>query len=301
MQKFKTAFVVGIMVTVCAWTMAFVFSAIAGETPKGSLKKVEAKLNSKQKNISERREVQLAGIETIHVGTGSKDIRVVSTDGDQLVVEYRGRSSVEQPLEIVTEGNVLKVGLKKEMENSMQWQLSFDDDDEEENKAMGLYVSVPKSYAKNIEVEGGSSDIRASSLNVGSLVVKTGSGDIDLTDSRLGKSELKTGSGDVEATRTSGELVIAVASGDIEVEEFQGELLKVAAASGDISLEKFTAKSVIGSAASGDILVKLADAQGWRFDLSSASGDISNTLSQDANGDKTLRLSTASGDISIKQ
>ena len=303
-NKFKTAFVVGLMVTMCAWTMAFVFSAIAGESPKGSLKKVETKLNSKQKNISERREVELAGVETIEVGTGSKDIRIIPTGGNQLVVEFRGRSSIENPLEISNEGGVLKVRLKKEMENAMIWNLSFDEGvgvHGEDDMGMGLVVGVPASYTKSMSIEGGSSDIRATSLKIGAITVETGSGDIAITDSAIGKTVLKTGSGDVAATRLGGELNVAVASGDVAVHEFDGEFLKVAAASGDISLDKFTAKNVVGSAASGDIVAKPATVQGWKFNLSAASGDVSNTLSEDSNGDKTLRLSTASGDISVTQ
>ena len=285
-NKFKTVFVVGLMVTMCAWTMAFVFSAIAGESPKGSLKKVETKLNSKQKNISERREVELAGVETIEVGTGSKDIRIIPTGGNQLVVEFRGRSSIENPLEISNEGGVLKVRLKKEMENAMIWNLSFDEGvgvHGEDDMGMGLVVGVPASYTKSMSIEGGSSDIRATSLKIGAITVETGSGDIAITDSAIGKTVLKTG------------------SGDVAVHEFDGEFLKVAAASGDISLDKFTAKNVVGSAASGDIVAKPATVQGWKFNLSAASGDVSNTLSEDSNGDKTLRLSTASGDISVTQ
>lgn len=303
-DKFKSAFVIGLMVTVCAWTMAFVFSALAGETPKGSLKKVEAKLNSKQKNISERREVQLAGVETIEVGTKSKDIRIIPSEGNQLVVEFRGRSNIETPLEISNEGSVLKIRLKKEMEDAMTWNLSFDSGvgiQAEESMGMGIVIGVPASYSKSIKVEGGSSDIRATSLKIGEINVETGSGDIAITDSAIGKTSLKTGSGDVAATRLTGQLAVAVASGDVAVHEFDGESLKVAAASGDISLDKFNAKNVVGSAASGDIVAKPTVAQGWKFNLNAASGDVSNTLSEDTNGDKTLRLSTASGDISVTQ
>ena len=301
-DKFKSAFVIGLMVTVCAWTMAFVFSALAGETPKGSLKKVEAKLNSKQETISERREIELAGVETIEVGTKSKDIRIIPSEGNQLVVEFRGRSNIKNPLEISNEGSVIKVRLKKEMEDAMIWNLSFDEGvGIHSENSMGIVIGVPASYSKSIKVEGGSSDIRATSLKISEIDVETGSGDIAITDSAIGKTSLKTGSGDVAATRLSGQLAVAVASGDVAVHEFDGESLKVAAASGDISLDKFNAKNVVGSAASGDIVAKPTVVQGWKFNLSAASGDVSNTLAEDTNGDKTLRLSTASGDISVTQ
>ena len=112
--------------------------------------------------------------------------------------------------------------------------------------------------------------------------------------SNLNFDRISTASGNLRAEGFTGQLHISTASGDVSVRGVGGEI-KASSASGTVRVADATG-SVNASTASGDVEVELNRVEGggtMRF--SSASGDVH--VRMPANIDANVSMSTASGDI----
>jgi DUF4097 and DUF4098 domain-containing protein YvlB len=112
--------------------------------------------------------------------------------------------------------------------------------------------------------------------------------------SNLSFDKISTASGNVKAEGFSGRLHLSTASGDVTVRGVGG-VIRAASASGTVRIANATG-TVNASTASGDVEVELTRVEGagdMRF--SSASGDVHVRLP--SNIDARVSLSTASGDI----
>src|SRR6476620_4310453 len=89
MSLFKKIFVFTLIFTAGAWSMAYVFSAMAGETPKTTIKKLQGRLNEGQL-VEEKEALDLKGVETINIETGSTDVTAEAVTADQGTVEFAG-------------------------------------------------------------------------------------------------------------------------------------------------------------------------------------------------------------------
>lgn len=147
--------------------------------------------------------------------------------------------------------------------------------------------------------------------------VSTASGDITAADF-AGRIQLNTASGDITLRNVSGEINVATASGQLKVTNATGTV-SAASASGDVEVEiarlegagdlKFTS-------ASGDVHVRLPNNLDARVSLATASGNIETDFpievkkqeygpgttarGQLGSGARSLRIATASGDVSLK-
>lgn len=110
----------------------------------------------------------------------------------------------------------------------------------------------------------------------------------------LGFAKMSTASGNLRAEGFSGRLTLATASGDVSVRHVGGDI-KASSASGTVRVADSSGK-VNASSASGDVEVELTRIEGdgdMRF--SSASGDVHVRLP--SNIDANVSMATASGDI----
>ncbi len=114
------------------------------------------------------------------------------------------------------------------------------------------------------------------------------------TEARYDFERLATASGDIDVSGVRGSLTAKSASGDVRVAGFAGDV-KVSTASGDIHVSDVSG-SVNAHAASGDLNVQIAHLEGsGAMEFASASGDITVTMPSDL--DAEVAMSTVSGEL----
>ena len=147
--------------------------------------------------------------------------------------------------------------------------------------------------------------------------VSTASGNITASDFS-GEIHLNTASGDITLRNVSGEIKVATASGQLKVTNATGTV-SAASASGDVEVEIARlegAGNLRFSSASGNVHVRLPGSLDARVSLSTASGRIETDFPLEVkrqeygsgstargllgSGARDLRISTASGDVSLK-
>lgn len=147
--------------------------------------------------------------------------------------------------------------------------------------------------------------------------ISTASGDVTATD-LSGRVNLSTASGDVTLQGVSGEIDASTASGRVKVTNASGSV-RASSASGDVEVEIARlegTRDLRFSSASGDVRVRLPNDLDARVHLSTASGQIetdfpievkrhehgggSTARGQLGGGSRSVRISTASGDVSLK-
>ena len=184
-----------------------------------------------------------------------------------------------------------------------------------------LQVSVTNG---DVEIEDG--------LEAGKLSIKTTSGDVSFSGAKCSAVSFKSASGDLEceaeadeiyAESASGDLTLAgafrsvragTASGDVELSG-SVQALRCTSASGDVMVETDVVPEQLEiSSKSGDCEVSMPDGQGFTLQFSTVSGELDTDFplvgpigarSGEAmyldGGGRTFRISSVSGDISLRQ
>ena len=156
---------------------------------------------------------------------------------------------------------------------------------------------------------------RHASVNIEKI--STASGDISASDIQ-GRVRLNTASGDITLRNVSGEIDVATASGQLRVTNATGTVT-AASASGDVEVEIARlegTRDLRFSSASGNVRVRLPSDLDARVSLATASGDIETDFpievkrqehgpgttarGQLGSGSRSLRIATASGNVSLK-
>lgn len=166
------------------------------------------------------------------------------------------------------------------------------------NASLRFEVRVPRAGVQIEKIATASGDITAADF-AGHIRLNTASGDITLSNVS-GDINVATASGQLKVTNATGTVSASSASGDVEVEIARLE------GAGDL---KFTS-------ASGDVHVRLPNNLDARVSLATASGNIETDFpievkkqeygpgttarGQLGSGARSLRISTASGDVSLK-
>jgi hypothetical protein len=285
MNLFKKIFVFTLIFTAASWSMAYVFSAMAGETPKSTVKKLQSRLNEGQL-VEEKESLDMNGVEEIQIETAAADITAEAVVGDQATVEFAGTVSPGgKVLKIERNGNKLVIGVDQNRgTKGFVW--TFDDDDGPNVKVTtfkGLRLSLPANIGKTLKIETRSGDIKLKRIVADNLEIHASSGDVELND--CGARVLAT---------------VQTTSGDIEVHGFAGKL-RTTSTSGDFDGERISGEALESQSTSGDISVSLPEPAGWKFMLSATSGDIENDFKDDANADKIMQIRSTSGDIRIRK
>jgi len=155
------------------------------------------------------------------------------------------------------------------------------------------------------------------SLNLNFEKISTASGNVR-AEGITGRIELTTASGDVTVRGVSGEVRASSASGSVRVREAAGTV-SANSASGDVDVE-LTRLEGTGdmrfSSASGNVNVRLPASIDAQVEMSTASGSIdtnfpievkenrygpgSRARGQLGNGSRLLKISSASGDVSLR-
>ena len=214
---------------------------------------------------------------TQHIILDAASSHVILRDADdqQVRVRFEQDSSEQEAVQIVEDGNILRI--------SQQLTPCFFCDDT-------LYeIDVPANI--QIEVNSISGDIEAYNL-MGTFSIVSQSGDIMLQNLQ-GNVHASSSSGDIKVKQSNLEdATIETTSGKIEFSGSSAKMLSKSV-SGDIKIENDIASQFMLSTASGDLTYIGQPASA--SDVTTISGDVKLTLSPESN--ISLSLSTVSGDI----
>jgi DUF4097 and DUF4098 domain-containing protein YvlB len=138
-----------------------------------------------------------------------------------------------------------------------------------------------------------SADARVTGIS-GGVVVESASGDVSVTDGP-GPVTASTASNDIRVTGARARTEVNASSGDIYLSDIVGTV-SAQTSSGDISLSQAATQQLDASSASGDISLTLTAPFSGVGDVQSASGDL--TVALPPGSDCRVRATTVSGTIS---
>jgi DUF4097 and DUF4098 domain-containing protein YvlB len=233
------------------------------------------------------RSYRVAAGGTVSVRNVSGDVEVVGHDGDQIVVngykEGRDRDQVE--VEDLSGANGVDIRVKYPRNCNCDASIRF-------------VVQVPRStrYAFN-SISSASGNIKVTNVS-GDIKVNTASGDV-LVSNVAGEVNANTASGEMRVREVAGTVSANSASGNVEVEiaRLEGaESMKFSSASGDVNVR-------VPSGLDADVSMSTASGQ-IRTNLpievrESKYGAGSKAQGRVGSGSRILRLSTASGNVSL--
>jgi hypothetical protein len=225
---------------------------------------------------------------TISVANVSGDIHIIGYDGTAVTVagykEGRDRDMVE--VEDKSGGGRVELGVKYPRECNCDASIRFE-------------VRVPRSVNYNFDR------------------ISTASGNLS-AEGVTGRIELHTASGEVTVQGVSGEVRAASASGSVKVRDAAGTV-SASSASGNVDVELARldgAGDMRFTSASGDVNVRMPSSLDARVDMSTASGSIETDFpievkkdryssgytarGQLGSGSRSLKISSASGDVKLK-
>lgn len=259
----------------------------------------------------------LEDVDKLEVNIVSTDITIKDSEDDTIKVVINGKENRKERFSVTNEFKKLKI--EEKTYSTFCFGFCFYNDE--------IIVYLPKSFNKDINIKGTSSDINVmnsyeSKMDIhtvsgeikvqdtNDIIARTTSGDIDINDAL--NIEVKTASGDV-TIRSGKKVKVETTSGDISVDEAEeleinstsGETrigktgnVNISTISGDVTIDELTVniESYIGTT-SGEVLVsKVNDVY---VETKSTSGD-SNIKSSNRNSLNTLKIKTTSGDIIVR-
>jgi DUF4097 and DUF4098 domain-containing protein YvlB len=259
----------------------------------------------------------------------------IERDGDKLVVR-RERSAERDTWDMMTKGYVsiditatIPAGLCLDIETG-SGDVDLDDREAPVKVNVGSGDVVAGDIGADFEMASGSGDLHIGAVT-GMCKCSSGSGDIT-ADGAKGRVEVSTGSGDVDIDMVTGSLKVSTGSGDVGIGTLDGSLYArtssgdvtvldqngetdIGTSSGDVSLRCHSDKGLLRvDTSSGDVDIALYAAESMRVDLRTSTGAIRTKVPlvvEDASrkrlvaragaGDLVIDVSTATGDISIRQ
>lgn len=241
----------------------------------------------KWETVDEEKQAKIDGIDNISVSSPFIDIKVTSEDRDNIRIHYYGKmkTNVVPALNVEKKSNNLDIKLES---NANSYSVVDSD--------VVLEVFVPKSFNGNFHTSASSGDIYMKNL-IGK--------DFNITSSS-GKQELENLEGK--------QLNLSASSGDIELESCIGEL-KISTSSGRVSLDnELVSGDIKISTSSGNVLIKLSNDASYNIKGSSSSGRYKSFVNMNieenekgrfratiGSGEKSIDISTSSGDVEFRQ
>jgi hypothetical protein len=253
--------------------------------------------------LSFDRTLSVSGAAQFAVSTGSGDIHVTRSSGNQIrihgLIHVSHEGSEEQARQIAANppieqnGDLVRVGQHQE-----QWRgISIDYQIEAPAGTVlaansGSGNIVDEGVGHNAKLQTGSGDIRASSLD-GPFMVKTGSGNIVAEQSGPGDVVAETGSGDIELKNIHGGFHGQTGSGEIKASGTPSASWTLQTGSGNIELWTGNAPLTLdASTGSGSVTTEHEMMMQGALDHHHVRGTLNG-------GGPTIRVQTGSGDIHI--
>ncbi len=262
---------------------------------------------------------------TVEITSTNGTIEVTGWDKAAVGVKAELGSEVDH-VEVTRSGNHTTVRVQPRHGSSFNWGLGRDE--------THLHVQVPKD--SELDVSGVSANLTTAGV-LGSQRLRSVSGDIGAETSagdfeaksvsgnlkvrahgQPARLRLHSVSGDIELKHAAGELDTGTVSGQISAELDPARSFHARSTSGDITFEGRLARGADLDAQSvnGDLKVRAPSENGFRYELETLSGDISNCFDAKAGrsseygpghkldglrggGDGHVRMKTMSGDLEL--
>ena len=234
---------------------------------------------------------------TYELGSGSS-VEIANVSGDVNLVGYEGSAVVVSAYKEGRDRDVVEV-VDESTQGRVQLRVEYPRDCRNCNASVRFEVRVPRSG------------------NISFDKISTASGNVT-AEGFTGRLRLSTASGNVTVRGVGGEIRASSASGNVRVNDATGSV-NASTASGDVEVEMTRvdgATDMRFSSASGDVHVRVPTNIDARVSMSTASGDIETNfpieVKQDpynsskraegqlGSGSRTLRISSASGNVSLK-
>lgn len=249
------------------------------------------------------RTLNVSGQAQLSVATGSGDIRISKSSGNQVhilaKINVSHDGSVEEARQIAANppieqnGNSIMVG-----GHNQHWHgISIDYTIEAPADTQLLLTTgsgdiSDDGVGRASKITTGSGDVKAAGLS-GGFQIQTGSGDIQIGDIGEGDAKVQTGSGNIEVKSVRGALMAQTGSGDIKASGTPSSAWRLGTGSGSIDFWAGSAGFTLdASTGSGDITSE----HGMMMQGNLNKHHITATVN---GGGPTVRAETGSGDIRV--
>ena len=222
-------------------------------------------------------------IHTIEVSVLSSDVRLTSSNTDEIVVETSGSIVQHQ------DGGILII-----QEEKNAGSLFF-------SSSGKVEIGVPADFG-TIHVRTKSGDIEVSQIDAATVTLNALSGDID-GELRVHDAIIHSLSGDIDMkiVGVNGDVKVNSTSGDVDLQLYGCRTMDVSSTSGDIDVCLYDGFEVCRiNAISGDINVDAGRLEGVEVHMRSVSGDCHCSVSS-VRGYNVIEARTVSGDVSIER
>lgn len=246
-----------------------VIGATGGELNNGKFPDTEKAFT--ERNVTYILDDDVKLIRLVVDTVSEKNIRIY-TEGLGNAINIKGYENNKYRYNMTFENGVLRI---KQKTPTFTFGFSFSTPDE-------LTISVPSGFEFILEVNTVSSSVEVSGLELSQCNVQTVSGEVSFANVSAGGTEIST------------------VSGAMEVDSLITDSLKVESTSGDLFFDKLTVNKLNVDTVSGEvrgtIVGNLSD---YTTEYSTVSGQC-NLPRQEGNTDKSVKLSTVSGNVTIK-
>ena len=219
---------------------------------------------------------------TFELVTGSGDVEVLPSGGDEVIVELRGGPESDYIVELNGSDLIVRPPTKRSGKRRFA------------STDIKLYAP----HQSGGEVRTASGDVVVTT-DLRELNVATASGDVRANSEITSDFGIKTASGDVKARRIGGHVMIATASGDVILEDVGGDLsfnsasgdirtgavagmVEIKGVSADVAIESVIGHTVRARTLSGDLRLGIPPGRSVDLDMQTLSGEVVNRLSPSA-------------------
>jgi DUF4097 and DUF4098 domain-containing protein YvlB len=202
------------------------------------------------------------------------DIAIKTWDRNQ--VRIQATHSSRSYVDVEIRGSVVELNARSRhgIQSLVDYQLTV---------PVSMALEVGGMYAE-ISIEGTRAPVKAQTLD-GNITLRGGAESVNLT----------TVSGKIDVSGARGRIELHAVSEDIRANDIQGDLT-IESVSGSIDLRRIDSKAVDAQTVSGDITYEGRLVDGGTYAFNTHSGEV--TLAVPENSNATLRLASASGDVS---
>lgn len=246
-------------------------------------------------------------IKNIDINMIDGDIKIIESNTDKIHVSYIGKGY--DVLNNVTMNIVDDQLIIKTPENKLRF-IFFDFD---ESFHSNLEVQIPRNYSESLSVEGASTDIDFNSIDLDNFDIETVSGDLQIINSSIKTTNFDFVSGDILLNNVKFESFdLESVSGDLEAYNYTSKESLMTIISGDVSISFKELGNISVEMVSGDIDLVVDKNNSFKIIYESISGDFNSNLDllsshgsdvmyykSTLNPEKTIKVETVSGDLSV--
>lgn len=306
-KKFKIAMIVMWSVIAIVLAALLIFGMTTGIGTHNMFR--IGRFNMGPSKVQKQETATLDSCDKIRLDFSSSDILVKATDDNELKVIQRGNGDFKDDEKFTISNDNNTVTIQQGRSRVGFFIFGFG------NTGSEIELDIPKSYAKDLDIETSSGDVTFDSdMNLNSLKCTLSSGDLECRNNiTANEISLDSASGDIDMDNLNcSKYDVSDSSGDITIKALSGSG-RIEATSGDININY----SDIGdysdiSVSSGDIHINVPKSLSFEFSGKCTSGDINSDFDMSYNkkgneasakvGDgpyKKINAETTSGDIHI--